>query len=150
MLEGITSLESNAGASNEHSYIIQIGVCGGGRGGVDWHKTDSCLKTSRGRQWETAGLILCLRWAACANTCMNVWNKSRLAAILFLCRAKFYFVLMQESCQVGDDVIRTCKICGGCEIQRPKIHSFNQRCPTAHTISNPIGVRSAFFLNRTQ
>ena len=38
----------------------------------------------RGRQWKTAQLILCLHWAACANA---LQNKSRLAAILFLCHA---------------------------------------------------------------
>ena len=40
----------------------------------------------RGRQWETVSLILCLRWDACENACAG--NKSRLVAILFLCRAK--------------------------------------------------------------
>ena len=29
-------------------------------------------------------------------------------------------------CQVGDDVIRPCKICGGCQIRVPRsIHSIN-------------------------
>ena len=27
------------------------------------------LPLNRGRQWETASLILCLCWAACANAC---------------------------------------------------------------------------------
>ena len=34
-----------------------------------------------GRQWETASLILCLRWVACANACGT--NRGW----LFLCRA---------------------------------------------------------------
>ena len=32
-------------------------------------------------------------------------------------------------CQVGDDVIRPCKICAMMPDTRPKIHSFNWRCP---------------------
>ena len=50
-------------------------------------------------------------------------------------------------CQVGDDVIRPCKICGGCQIRVPRsIHSIN----IVPYISTPICSRSEFFLRRTQ
>ena len=53
-------------------------------------------------------------------------------------------------CQVGDDVIRPCKICGGCQICVPRsIHSCMQST-LSHTILTPIHIRSAFFLCQMQ
>ena len=53
-------------------------------------------------------------------------------------------------CQVGNDVIRPCKICGlwGMPDVRPKIHSFIGQL--SHTIYTPMIIRSAFFLRQTQ
>ena len=47
----------------------------------------------RDRQWETASLILCLRWAACANACgtNRGWRPFCFSV------AQIYLVLMQES-----------------------------------------------------
>ena len=52
-------------------------------------------------------------------------------------------------CQVGDDVIRPCKICGGCQIRVPRPNSFTEST-LSHTISTPISIRIAFLLRRTQ
>ena len=48
-------------------------------------------------------------------------------------------------CQAGDDVIRPCKICGGCQIHVPKsIRSL------PHTISTQICIRSALILSTSK
>ena len=48
-------------------------------------------------------------------------------------------------CQVGDDVIRPCKICGGCQIRVPRsIHSLNQRCPIQSRLQSVLKVRSYY------
>ena len=50
-------------------------------------------------------------------------------------------------CEVGDDIIGPCKICGGLQIRVPKsIHSFNQRCPKQGRLQSVLGVRGSHFL----
>ena len=45
--------------------------------------------------------------------------------------------------QVGDLLIRPCKICGGCQICVPRsIHSINQRCHIQSWLQSVYGVRS--------
>ena len=44
-------------------------------------------------------------------------------------RSVFDVTRLSLLCQVGGGIIRPCIIYGGCQIRRPKIHSFNQRCP---------------------
>ena len=58
------------------------------------------LKAYRGRQWETASLILCLHWAACANACgtNRGWRP--------FC---FSIVLMQESGSFSREDLRSHK-----------------------------------------
>ena len=52
-------------------------------------------------------------------------------------------------CQVGDDVIHPCKICGRCQIYIPRfIHLLIDRL--SHTIATPICIRSPFFQCQTQ
>ena len=51
-------------------------------------------------------------------------------------------------CQVGDDVIRPCKICGGCQIRVPRsIHSM-----LSHKIWTPICIRGvhSFYVERNK
>ena len=51
--------------------------------------------------------------------------------------------------QVGDDVIRPCKICGGYQLCVPRsIHLLIDRL--SHTISTPIHISNLFFLRGTQ
>ena len=45
-------------------------------------------------------------------------------------------------CQVGDDVIRLCKICGGCQIRVPRSIPSLIDCP----IQFRLQIRSVFFL----
>ena len=53
-------------------------------------------------------------------------------------------------CQVGDDVICPCKICGGCQICIPRsIQSLNQPCQS-HSISTPIFIRGAMIYGSLQ
>ena len=46
-------------------------------------------------------------------------------------------------CQVGDDVIRPCKICGGCQIPVPRfIHLLPIDCPIQSRLQSVLGVCS--------
>ena len=48
-------------------------------------------------------------------------------------------------CQAGDDVIRPCKNCGGCQIRVPRsIHSFIQHCPIQSRLQSALGVHSFY------
>ena len=75
---------------------IKIGRAGGNTSNREgWNLC--LLKTIaiyyRGRQWETTSLILCLRWAACANACRTNrgWRPFCFSV------AQICLVLMQES-----------------------------------------------------
>ena len=142
------------------------------------------IAVDNGRPQVPASLILCLRWAACANACgtnrgwrpfcrlcradrfdVRIWPHFHVKTHNFLLFTKhigmspalfnLWFLLLEVImkdkgvrsfdprlsllCQVGDDVIRPCKVCGGCQIRvQRSIHS------------TPICIRSAFFLRRTQ
>ena len=53
-------------------------------------------------------------------------------------------------CQVGDDVIRPCKICGGCQKRVPRsINSFHDRLIVSYNFDSSLylGVRS-FYVER--
>ena len=52
----------------------------------------------------------------------------------------FVVTRLSVLCQVGDDVICPCKICGGCQIR-------NQRCPIEFRLQSVSGVRS-FYVER--
>ena len=67
-----------------------------------------------------------------------ICNNQRLESVFSVTRLSLL-------CQVGDDVIRPCKICGGCQIRAPRSihHSFIiYQSTLSHTILTPICIRS--------
>ena len=50
-------------------YFLCLGKIWGNQWGEGEKAEEGGLDHNRGRQWETASLILLLRWAACANAC---------------------------------------------------------------------------------
>ena len=88
----------------------------------------------------------------CIKTAIDCWNKKHYLLLASLTSnnqrlgSASDVTRLSLLCQVGDDVIRPCKICGGCQIRVPRsIRSIS--CPMQPRVQSVLGVRS-FYVER--